>query len=498
MSGRGSARIHQVETFDLFRLGELDACLMLAREHGLHEVEARTLMRLGRHQEAAIVAGEHDDDPFFEGLRAQCLTVMGDEWRAEQVLSRWPFSSGTPAGRGSFEIAYAHWQLAWVRRDRHAMDAAIHRVSIADLSPTDFVRFCDARAWTAASSGQYVEQVRFLERCVRKMLDDPDAYDAFMFAKVAQALSHFARELYTGGSFELLKQMLDRIVWTKNLESLRVLTLRAMAWSYALRGDAVTALRLMYDVRDAAPISKRVLVGCDLAYLARMASESASAQALLEYATDIALNTEAWKMSIDEDRVGLLNLIELNADVDVPAARRLWQRYQEIPAPIDARLSLADDRRMRAMESYASGCLFASEGRTSAALTCFTDAFETFSKARYAWRAAAAALRLNRLTGEPQWLDAAREAVVDFPRSSVAIVIRKMASGTFDERYERLTLTQRKVFRDLCKGFSDREIADEHGIRRLTASNHVAAIRKSFGVKSRNMLIVEGLKLGIA
>ena len=119
--------------------------------------------------------------------------------------------------------------------------------------------------------------------------------------------------------------------WTPDLERERFLTFRGLAWAYALRGSHQKALQYAYFARDIAP-SVMWVTTCyaDQAYLARMAGENRSADALLRHAVACAHETD-WT-SHGEERVAILNLIELVADRDLAtAANRLMDIYDAIP-----------------------------------------------------------------------------------------------------------------------------------------------------------------------
>ncbi len=94
------------------------------------------------------------------------------------------------------------------------------------------------------------------------------------------------------------------------------MTFRILAWAYALRGMHETAMHYSFFARDIAP-SAMWVTACyaDQAYLARMAGENRSADALLRHAVSSAQEIE-W-ISPGEERIALLNLVELAADRDL-------------------------------------------------------------------------------------------------------------------------------------------------------------------------------------
>ena len=129
-----------------------------------------------------------------------------------------------------------------------------------------------------------------------------------------------------------------------------------------------------------------------------MAGENSSADALLRHAVACALETDWSTMS--EERVALLNLIELLSDRDVEAGKALLAIYDGIPMPLSSRFALSRDRRLQAMEEYARGTVLAVSGDRNTAIDLLVSAYSTFQSIHYAWRAAAAALRLHAITGD--------------------------------------------------------------------------------------------------
>jgi DNA-binding CsgD family transcriptional regulator len=300
---------------------------------------------------------------------------------------------------------------------------------------------------------------------------------------------HLVREIYAPNSFAFAVRMAETLPWNEELETERFLTFRGLAWAYALRGFHEKAFQYAYFARDIAPSASWVTASyCDQAYLARMAGEHRSADALLDHAVACAKETD-WS-SRGEERVSLLNLVELVADRDPATARAVLSIYEGIPVSIAPSLAFAHDVRLSAMEEHAKGITLAVSGDRAAAVENLASAYATFSSIGYAWRAAAAALRIHVTTGEDAWLRYASEAVEDFTQSSVAEQIRQRAAATtVDPRVAALTPAQRRVFALLSEGLSDKEIAQRLGISPETAKNHAARVRLAFGVRSRAALI---------
>jgi len=460
--------------------------------HAPRVLHTRALLRLGKYAEAAV-AGNVRTSPLLQALRAQGLAAFGDDRGALEAVD------GLRGGDGAtdFEIAYARLTVAWIRQDSLAMRAALATVHRAGLTPWLEARWLIARSWIAAVESKFVEQARLLEAALALMDANPAAYDAFLYGAALQSLAHLSREIYAQGTIDLLEGALERFVWGKNQADVRFQTLRGIAWARALHGSYLPALVTILEARDLAP--GPTWVACcyaDQAYLERMAGGGVSAEARLRYAATFAQSID-WSMCAGEERAALLNLAELCSDADPVAARTMLDLYMTLPAYSGGK-SLAHDRRRDALEAYARGSVLAAEFNRSEATAELRRAFDAFSSMRYAWRAAAAAMRLHAITGDDDWLRRAALSVADFPRSSVAGQIRKAAAGVEDPRYARLTAAQRRIFRDVCEGLSYDEIGKLHGLQYNTVKNHVAAIHRTFEVRSTRALIAEARRAGIA
>lgn len=421
----------------------------------------------------------------MQALEATCHALLGSMGMARRALSG--IAPGEHSPETQFEIAYAKMLLAWVESDADAMEHALNGVHLIN-SPQLYGQWLYARSWVAALRGHYVEQLRLLEKATIHIVETPEAYDTSLLASATQSMVHLVREISAPHTFDFAIRTAESMPWTPDLERERFLTFRGLAWAYALRGSHQKALQYAYFARDIAP-SVLWVTACyaDQAYLARMAGENWSADALLRHAIACAHETD-WT-SHGEERVAILNLIELVADNDLPAANRLMDIYDAIPVALSPQLALARDQRLRAMEEYARGNVLAAAGDQTAAVGLLSSAYSIFQSIEYAWRAAATALRLHAITGAPTWLALAGEAVRDFSESSVAEDIRRRAATAVDPVETTLTPAQRRVFGLLCDGLTDKEIAKSLGISPETVKNHAARVRAAFGVHSRAALI---------
>lgn len=482
-----------MEPREAYNTGELTACLRLTdRATGMPErvFRIRALIRLFRYREAlaaiaSIRSAKPEQEALLRALESICHSFQGSSDLARGSLAKIRVA---PTGdEARFEIAYARMILGWVEGTPEAMDEALNEVDFTS-SPDLYGRWLYASSWAPALRGDYQEQMRLLEQSIWHIARTPEAYNVTLLASATRSLVHLVREIAAPTTFDFVVNITETLPWTADLESERFLTFRGLAWAYALRGSHEKALQYAYFARDIAP-SVRWVAACyaDQAYLARMAGESASADALLRHAVACARETD-WS-SPGEERVAVLNLIELTADRNIAAASRLMDIYDAIPVTLSPRLALGRDRRLHAMEEYARGCILAASGHRAAAVALLASAYTYYRSIGYAWRAAAVALRLHEVSGEHTWLRLASEVVAEFSESSVARDIRRRAGLVEDPRIAALTPAQRRVYGFMCEGLSDKEIAKNLGISPETVKNHAARIRLAFGVRSRAALI---------
>lgn len=477
---------------ELFCRGELSACVRAAENSSVPSeriLQAYALERLGRYGDAQaaisrITATDEGQRPLLRALETECHMLQGDIDTGRRLLNE----IGEPGTslEARFELSYARMLLAWVEGNPDAMDAALATVDARE-EPQLQARWLFGSSWAAALRGDYKKQLGLLEQTVR-YLQTPAACDVTLLATATRSLVHLVREIASPGAFEFAVAAAQSIPWTNDLERERFLTFRGLAWAYALRGSHEAAMRYACTARDIAP-SRMWITACyaDQAYLARMAREDSSSNALLRHAISCAKESD-W-ISSGEERVAILNLVELAADREPDDAKRLLKLYDAIPVELAPRLALARDRRLRAMEEYARGTLAAASGDRASAVDLLKSSYSIFTSIGYAWRAAAAALRLNAVTEDTSWLRLAADAVQAFPESSVAGEIRKTAGGVSDPRAASLTPAQRRVYRLICQGLADKEIAAALRLSPETVKNHAARVRGAFGVRSRAALI---------
>ena len=82
-------------------------------------------------------------------------------------------------------------------------------------------------------------------------------------------------------------------------------------------------------------------------------------------------------------------------------------------------------------------------------------------------------------------------------RGTVDRPVEDIAGQAFPGSLSRLTARQREVLLLLVEGRANAEIAEAMAIEVNTAKNHVKAVLKTLGVKSRTEAVVEAVRLGL-
>jgi DNA-binding CsgD family transcriptional regulator len=476
---------------DLLRRGLFTECLSSSylQADGL-EARVRASLGLGRYNDA-LLAAQGDSRPKFRAFEAQALARLGAFSRASGIIQT--LTPNFYDKQTNFEVGYAIVTLDWVNRDWNALEQ--HLRFLYPTTPTELGKWTIFRSWLAAGREQYVEQAKYLERAIPHFSGVQPDY--FYLSQIAQSLTHLSRELYCIGIHETAVELVRCIEWPKSQDMTRFLSTRALAWSWAVRGNHVAAIRCMNQARKLCPQDWMTAWLTDRSYLALMAGEKQTAEACLVDAQEIADSTN-WSSLTSEYRVSLLNLAQMQASVDVPAAQRCLQMFYSIPSDISPSLGLAHDRRLKTMEDYSLGCVMAASGDNIHAIQLLENVYNVFSSMRYAWRASAAALRLYKITDKDSWRERAVDAIQDFPSSSIANEIRKAGSGEDDPRFRKLTKAQRVVFTAVCNGLTNKQIAAEQNNSVNTINVHVKKCLLAFGVKSRAALMVEANKANLS
>lgn len=375
---------------------------------------------------------------------------------------------------------------AWIVRkldvaERLAIDVARHAES--DVALDAYI----VRGAVEGARGNVAAQGAILLEAIAAAERDAQA-GVVQRALIASQVAHLARELPSAALRDAAITQLARIPWTVDVAEFHFTMLRAVAWRFALDGDEFNAFRHLKTAADVAPNDGwRVMSSCDRAYLADALGERRWAEQELRDASDLA-GRVTWSALEGEERFALSLLAERFAPRDPALALSYIARYKETGKRFSRTLASNDDRRVDAMESYSFGTVQHALGERAEAMRLLKRAYKIYDSIGYGWRAARAALELAQLTEDRAWATRAHDRLKAYPNSWLALGPARAARERPVE-LSRLTPAQRAVYEQLVRGRSTAEIAREQGRSEFTIRNHVKAILKAFGVKSRTALL---------
>ena len=349
-------------------------------------------------------------------------------------------------------------------------------------------------AWILSREGRIRDEARVLIE-ILKTIDPAAPRHMEHRIRATQTLACIARESFLPDAIPAIERQLNGTPWPDDFRSALFQTTKALGWAKALQGDYFNAFRLLKSSAASAPdLGWRTVVLCDRAYLASVRGEHLwCAQELsdAEEAADAAL----WESIEDESPVALLLLAELVAPYDAARASGYRARFVSLGDIGDRRtLSRGDDRR-EALIEYCSGVVEAALGNRRLAVARWQTALKIYERVGYEWRAARCCLRLFETTRKRVFLEQAERFLRHYMSSWLAEQLR--AAQNANPRSSGLSPMRERVFRLLCEGRSNVEIAAILNLKVATIANHAKAVLKAFGVSSRHALIAEAMRRGL-
>lgn len=337
--------------------------------------------------------------------------------------------------------------------------------------------------------GRYAQQAVYLQRVLDR-IDPADETLAREAAYATYSLAILARELDLPGALAVVERHLRSCIWPEELNVQRFQSLKALGWSYALRGDYFNAFRYLKKSTVFAPSKAwQTIATTDRAYLARCLSEERWSRQELSEAEDLAESVD-WRATRDEERIGLLLLAEMFALVDVGRAAQYMAVFRDLGSLHTPNLLYGhDDNRLQAQADYSAGVTQLALGNAKAGMKLIRQSFDVYDRIGYDWRAGRCALRLFEATADADYLQIAGEKLRKYPNSWLADELRRHAKPK--STLPALPRMQQRVFEELCRGLSTAEIAKNLGRSEYTIKNHIKLIFKTFGVKSRAALIAQ-------
>ncbi|HKE37464.1 MAG TPA: helix-turn-helix transcriptional regulator, partial [Candidatus Baltobacteraceae bacterium] len=222
------------------------------------------------------------------------------------------------------------------------------------------------------------------------------------------------------------------------------------------------------------------------ATIAVFANERISAQTEFETAAEIIATTD-WERVHDETIALLPYAAQVAAELG--HAGRAAEFYREgvrLQNHIDANYALAHDERFGAFLGEAAAFAFFDSQRKRA-IREGTNAYETFARIGYAWRAGRLGALLYAATQDAAWYARAQQWIGYYPNGP----LQRLLPGKSPRRknIRPLSPRQREVFRLMRQGKTGAEIATQLGISTLTVRNHEQAVMRYYKVHRRYDLL---------
>ncbi|HEV3090042.1 MAG TPA: LuxR C-terminal-related transcriptional regulator [Candidatus Cybelea sp.] len=335
---------------------------------------------------------------------------------------------------------------------------------------------------------RYHEEGESLIRAIHLIGKSRDGHLEEWFHAV-QNLALLGRELAYDEAIDLARASVDEDVeWPPDFAAQRFQALKAVGWSCALRGDLLGCFRYLRAAESAAPSAGfEAVVLADRAYFARIVGERNWATNELAKAEMIADGIE-WNELNGEERLGLLLLAEAMAEYNLEKAHFYLARYKGLDRIRSPLHLFAFDKRCDAFAAYCEGLLKLRSGEAGAE-EALRDAWVTFDRTGYDWRAGRTALKLYEATKKDRWRHLAEDKLERFPRSWLATEIARQEIEA--RPVVKLPPMQRKVLDMLCQKMSTAEIAQDLQLSQHTIRNHLKAVFKAYGVNNRASLVAE-------
>jgi DNA-binding CsgD family transcriptional regulator len=319
----------------------------------------------------------------------------------------------------------------------------------------------------------FIDQAHIIGQ-VLDLLKERRQEEAVLFCEAARIYAILARDLPLG----------DRIEWLATDEisldgATRFEVLRTRAWTQALSGEFEAGLAsLMRAAAEAATPLAHLAIHLDLAAIAVANGDTHSpfVRAAIE---TVGTSSRAirWEDVADE------NILLLPQVAQVAAEAQYQELAQEnLVLAIRMRPTVPAFRiRFDVLLREAHAFIHA-QSDERVAISAAREAYASFDKLGYAWRAGRAALLIHQLTGLRVWELRAKEKLANYHSSRF---YRLLDAGNS----RRLTRRQQQVLDAARHGKSPAQIAAHLGIAEETVRKHLGPVMRHFGVKTRLELL---------
>ncbi len=365
-------------------------------------------------------------------------------------------------------------------------------VAMTDPSPGAQFKALELRSWMHAGREDYAAQIRDLLGAMKQFLDSAAECDLTSVAIALHALLRLGVELGDAKAVAVGEAVFEAIEWTRDIQDLQFLCIRALAWNAFHQGDSGRAQWLFKDSNDLAPtLAWQVMSHADRAFVARMNRNESWAAEEVAIARAIELQVE-WDATHGEERQALVMLAELLARTDMAKAQSYVSTYIQLGSDsLDPTLAGAYERRTLAYEKYALGRVQAVLGNVKLAMDSLVFSYEVFAHIGFNYRAALAAAALYELTEDRGWLEKARVQAAHFEKSPFFSRLSELDTVEEQRVLAGLTPMQRQIAIALSQGTDLDELSHRFSRSRFTLEKQIEIIFAALGVESRHALRAE-------
>lgn len=396
------------------------------------------------------------------------------------------------------KVAHFRTRLLWSTKN---YDPHSEHFTYSLRDPDPMIRFSALlqRSWMYAALEEFRSQLQDLLAALRLFDEEGYRCDLTLVATALHSMLRLAFELGDDTAIGAGEAAYDAIEWTKDIQDLRFLCVRALAWYAFLQGEPARAQWLFKESNDFAPtMAWQVMAHVDRAFVARMNLNEAWATEELYQAHALA-RTVSWSATAGEERMALMTLAVLFAPVEMSQAQRYVSTYIQIGAEsLNPTLAAAHEpRRNIALQKYAEGRVQAVLGNTVLAIKLLESAYEVLTQIEHEYRAALAAQALYEITKHENWLKLAQAHAAKFPKSALYQRMLDNSVPTQDEQLGALSPTQRQIAVAFCQGTDMEELSRRFSRSVFTLQKQVDAIYAALNVKTRMDLRKELQRRGL-
>jgi len=428
------------DAVDAYLAGQPKACLNLLHGHDSASaslLRVRALLRAVRVDEAIVELGQcvprfgdHVASATHQFLLGTALARRGEYDNAHEALANAQSYAVSTSDRELItEAAYYRALTAFMSGDL-AQTEDIASETLDDQGGSAHARLLELLGLVAGLRGDVERQIMML-LAANEHLMRLSARDVWLEASMINNLAIPVAEANPPKIAAFVRDRASAIEWNDELRPVRFHVTHRMAWLDALAGNHLAAYRnFRAAVRLGPETAHRALAFVGLGYLAREMGEAINAAECIAEAEDLVREFD-WSTADEVERLVLLHLATLVAPSDPVRAAQHIDRYKTLPKQINSMYSAAHGNpRYRAEEAHAFGAVANARDGAAFARPLLTEAHWLFHSVSSGWRAAAVALDLYEIDGDPAMLTYAREHAARIPHSWLARRVGRLGDSS--------------------------------------------------------------------